>query len=111
MIQTTINIELAPPPSMHCVAALANVIRHLAWFMDQPESRNSSAQELLYMVAKALGSDSEMHADAVKLTEFLMRPVDGAPKRRRKGKLRVVPEIVPKDDGADPANPLLDPQR
>ena len=94
MIETTINIEIPPQPEMHCIAALANVLRHLAYLLDQPEARNVTVQHLLHLVATIMMRDEpKLHPEVRRMLEHLASPVAGsAPpsKKRNRDHLRGV---------------------
>jgi hypothetical protein len=90
MEQTTINIALPNHSGAgDAIYALANVIGLIAWAADQPQSKDSTAQQLLFAAAKTIKATPDIHPDAGKLMAFLMEPCE-PPRKRKRAKLHVV---------------------
>jgi len=91
MKEITINI---PSPAQseagHAIYALANVLRLVAMGTDIPEGKGATAEELLFHAASVTKQAPGIHPAAAALMDFLMKPVDGGPKRRKRGNLKSV---------------------
>jgi len=87
MKEITINIPLpAQSNAGHAIYALANVLRLIAAGADDPRSKGASAQELLFYSAQVTKQAPDIHPAAAALMDFLMKPIDGAPKRKARAK-------------------------